>query len=125
VPRGINDGSARLDYGGTWREVEHGSYWGDSAHTASRAGRDVRLSFTGGGAAIVAALGPTRGSFRVYVDGELRRTVKTHAGSTAYRQVVYTVQWPEIGEHRIRLVVVGTDGHPRVDLDGILVLGAP
>ena len=50
--------------------------------------------------------------------------MKTYATGTAYRQVVYSVQWPEVGTHTIRIKVAGTAGHPRVDIDGILVLRA-
>jgi hypothetical protein len=122
APRGIGDASAALVYGGTWRTVSDGRFWGDRAHRTGTAGRSVELTFTGGAAAIVSTLGPTQGSFRVYVDGVYRRTVKTYASATAYRRVVYGVQWVTPGTHTIRLVVAGTAGHPRVDIDGILVL---
>jgi hypothetical protein len=121
-PAGYPDGSGALDYDGSWRVATNNAYWGNRAHVTGTAGRSVTLDFWGGGAAVVAAIGPNRGSFRVYVDGVYRRTVKTVASSMAYRRVVYAVQWAQPGEHRVRLVVVGTAGHPRVDLDGILVL---
>ncbi len=93
-------------------------------HFAKAKGRSVSLTFMGSAAAVVSTLGPNRGKFRVYVDDVHMRTVSTYSSGVSYRQVVYGVQWPEPGEHTIRLVVVGTTGHPRVDLDGFLVLRA-
>jgi hypothetical protein len=122
APRGIGDASTALVYGGTWRSVTNDAFWGDRAHRAGIAGRSVQVTFMGGAAAIVAAVGPSYGSFRVYVDGVYRRTVRTYAAGTAYRRVVYGVQWVTPGTHTVRLEVVGTAGHPRVDVDGILVL---
>lgn len=122
VPRGIGDASAALAYGGTWRTVANDALWGGRAHRTGSAGRSVEFTFTGGAAAIVSTIGPAHGSFRVYVDGAYRRTVRTYASATAYRRVVYGVQWVTPGTHTVRLEVVGTAGHPRVDVDGILVL---
>ena len=124
VARGHADASALLAYGGTWRTVTNDAFWGDRAHRTGVAGRSMQFTFTGGAAAIVSTLGPAQGSFRVYVDGMYRRTVKTYAAGTSYRRVVYAVQWATPGAHTIRLEVAGTAGHPRVDVDGILVLRA-
>jgi hypothetical protein len=121
-PRGYGDASSALTYGGTWRTVANDALWGGRAHVTGTAGRSVTMTFTGGAAAVVSTLGPSHGSFRVYVDGVYRRTVKTYATGTAYRRVVYSVQWPVSATHTIRIVVAGTAGHPRVDIDGILVL---
>lgn len=122
APRGYGDASSTLTYAGTWRTLASTRFWGGRAHVTGTAGRSVTVRITGGAAAIVSTLGPTHGSFRVYVDGVYRRTVTTYATGTGYRQVVYGVQWPVAGTHTIRIKVVGTAGHPRVDIDGILVL---
>jgi hypothetical protein len=122
VVRGHGDSSAVLAYGGTWRTITNGGLWGDRAHRTGMAGRSMQFTFTGGAAAIVSTLGRANGSFRVYVDGMYRRTVSTYSAATAYRRVVYGVQWATPGTHTVRLEVVGTAGHPRVEVDGVLVL---
>jgi hypothetical protein len=58
----------------------------------------------------------------VYVDGELVRTVSTHRPSASPRRIVFTRSWDDVGRHTIRLVVVGTSGRPRVDVDAFVVL---
>jgi hypothetical protein len=112
-----------IDFAGpAWRTATGASYWGGHALTASVSGRAVETYFAGHSYAIVSAVGPTHGSFRVYVDGSLRATVSTYAKTAAYRKIVYAMSWSAWNEHLIRLVVVGTPGHPRVDFDGVIRL---
>jgi hypothetical protein len=47
--------------------------------------------------------------------------VSLYSGSTAYRRVVFTTSWGSVGNHVIRIVVSGTRGHPRVDVDAAIV----
>lgn len=117
-----DDDSAGIEYGGTWRVASATRAFGGSTHYAKAAGRAATFEVDGTAAAIVVTTGPGNGSFKVFVDGVYRRTVKTVAGSVRYRQVVYAVQWTgEPAVHEIRIEVVGTAGHPRVDLDAVLV----
>ena len=64
----------------------------------------------------------SRGSFKVYVDGVYRGTISTYSTTTKYRQLVYQFSWAAPGTHKIKIVVSGTSGHPRVDLDAFVVL---
>ena len=64
----------------------------------------------------------SRGSFKVYVDGVYRAKISTYSTTTRYRQLVYQFSWSVPGTHKIKIVVVGTAGHPRVDLDAFVVL---
>jgi hypothetical protein len=70
----------------------------------------------------VAAVGPTRGSADVYVDGELRSTVDLSSGTRETRRIVFAASWSTEGAHRIEIVVRGTPGHPRVDVDAFVSL---
>jgi hypothetical protein len=56
---------------------------------------------------------------KVYVDGVFVATVDLYAASASYRSVAYARTWSSLGTHTIRIVVVGTAGRPRVDLDAI------
>lgn len=122
TPHGYSEASTKIVYSGGWRNADDTRYWGNRARFTRNAGATAQFSFTGAAAAIVAPLGPTRGSFRVYADGIYQRTVRTYSSSAGYKYVVYAIAWPQAGPHVVTIKAVGTAGHPRVDLDGILTL---
>ena len=64
----------------------------------------------------------TRGSFKVYVYGVLKATVSAFSSTTKFRQDVYQFSWSTAGTHKIKIVVSGTSGHPRVDVDAFLAI---
>jgi len=70
----------------------------------------------------VATRAKTRGSFKVYVDGVYRAKISTASPTTRYRQLVWQSGWSSPGTHTIKIVVLGTPGHPRVDFDAITTL---
>jgi hypothetical protein len=70
----------------------------------------------------VAYKGPSRGSAQVFVDGVLKATVNLNASSTVARPQVYAFNWSTNGAHTIKVVVVGTAGHPRIDVDAFVRL---
>ena len=80
------------------------------------------LAFNGNRLAWLSRTGPTYGSARVYIDGSLVKTVNLNAATVTDRKMVFVRSWSAIGNHTIRIVVVGTSGHPGVVLDQIFVL---
>ncbi len=118
--------SLNYTYRGTWAGASLLNNWGGSTRVSKIAGSNVTFTFTGTVAAIVLSTGPTRGSFKVYTyEGttwRLWRTISTYSGVNAYRKTLWAIRWPEPGTHAIRVVVVGTAGHPRVDIDGFMTL---
>lgn len=44
------------------------------------------------------------------------------AASVKARRLEFTHAWAAAGRHTIRVVVAGTRGHPRVDVDGFIVV---
>lgn len=120
--RGHQETGAAFTWAGYWATGRSSFHWGGRTRYAGVAGRSVTFAFTGRSAAIVAPIGPTRGSFKVYVDGLYRRTVSTYSSGNGYRRVVYEVTWVEPGPHTVKIVVAGTAGHPRVEIDGMAVL---
>ena len=117
--------STAVTYRGTWTTVWSRSYSGGSMRYATAAGASASYTFTGSSVAWVGALGPTRGSAKVYVDGVYRTTVSLYAATGASRRIVYAVSWGSQGTHKIRIVVVGTPRHPRVDVDAFARLVRP
>ena len=63
-----------------------------------------------------------RGSAEVWVDGDLRTTVSLRRSTSLARAVVFTASWSSSGEHTVEIRTLGTDGHPRVDVDAFIVL---
>jgi len=108
---------------GTWGTTFNTGFSGGTARYSTRAGASATFTATfARSIAIVTTKAATRGSFRVYVDGIYRGTISTYSAVTRFRQLVYQFSWPTRGTHKVKIVVVGTAGRPRVDLDAFVVL---
>jgi Tol biopolymer transport system component len=121
-PRLTQQTSGSVNYSGTWKSSSSSNYLGGSTRLATAANASARYTFTGASIAWVGAVGPTRGAAQVYIDGVLKATVDTHAASVKYRQTLYAFNWSSQGSHTIKIVVVGTAGHARVDVDAFVRL---
>ena len=118
-----NIAAAKVVYSGSWTSSSSSVYSGGSVKYASVAGRSATFTATGARAiAIVTDKAPSRGSFKVYVDGVLKGTISTYSTTTKYRQNVFQFSWPTAGTHSVKIVVSGTPGTRRVDLDAFVVL---
>jgi beta-N-acetylhexosaminidase len=117
--------SAYVATSGSWWTAGNTGYSGGSTRFATTPGASASYTFTGSGVAWVAAVGSARGSARVYLDGTYYATVSLYATTTALRRIVYAANWGSQGTHTIRIVVVGTAGHPRVDVDAFVRLYRP
>ncbi|HEY4189996.1 MAG TPA: hypothetical protein VGM28_06225, partial [Candidatus Limnocylindrales bacterium] len=111
--------TSTLTYKGRWSTSTGSSYLGGRVRRATSSAARVSYRFTGRELTWVAAKGRTRGKARVYVDGVLVSTLDLHAGSTAYRRVVFRKAWTASGTHTITIRPVGNG---RVDVDGFEVL---
>jgi hypothetical protein len=108
---------------GTWPVQFNSVFSGGSARYASIAGRYATFTATSARSiGIVTTKATTRGSFRVYVDGHLRATISAYSLVTRFRQLVFSYSWATPGTHKIRIIVLGTAHHPRVDVDAFVVL---
>ncbi|HUG29832.1 MAG TPA: glycoside hydrolase family 25 protein [Candidatus Limnocylindria bacterium] len=106
-----------IKYSSGWTGVYKSKASGGSLRYAKRAGAWASYTFTGRSVAWVAYKGPNRGRADVYIDGVKRGTINTYATTYQARAVVFAANWAKSGKHTIRIVVKGTAGHPRVDLD--------
>ncbi|MCI0582786.1 MAG: fibronectin type III domain-containing protein, partial [Chloroflexi bacterium] len=122
TPSLVQQGSRALTYRGDWRTAVHASHSGGRVRYASAAGAAVTLTFTGRSVAWVTTLGPDRGAAKVYVDGMFAGTINTYASTLRFRMTAFARSWARSGSHTIRIVVVGSAGHPRVDLDALEIL---
>jgi hypothetical protein len=95
---------------------------GRHARYAFTAGSTATYTFIGRNVGWVAGYSALRGAAVVSIDGEQVATVSLSRATSAYKRIVFARNWAEAGRHTIAIRVVGTAGHPRVDLDGFLHL---
>ncbi|MBA3851540.1 MAG: fibronectin type III domain-containing protein [Chloroflexi bacterium] len=108
--------------GGTWYQQHDVKASGDYTRYARAAGARSALTFTGTAIGLVAPRGPERGQARILIDGEEVAVIDLGASSESARRLVFTRTWEEAAQHTIDVVVVGTEGRRRVDVDAYLVL---
>ena len=86
------------------------------------AGRSASLTFIGNRVSWLSATGPNMGSARVYINGSLVSTVSLYSATPVARKLVFGRTFSTTATRTIRIVVVGTPGHPRVIVDQIYVM---
>jgi subtilisin family serine protease len=118
----LQDGTSLAKYAGTWSVVSSSSASNGKLHTSTRAGASVEFKTTARAMAIVGRKGPTSGRAKVYVDGVYVKTIDFYRSSAQSKVVVFSTSWSTNGYHRMKLVVLGTSGRPRVDVDAFPIL---
>jgi hypothetical protein len=93
---------------------------GGTTTYATASGARARTTFSGRAIALVAPVGPTRGSAKIYVDGVYAATVSFKASAGKSRVVMYTRTFTTFGRHTIEVRLTGTG---RVDVDAFVILG--
>ena len=118
----VQDSSTTLSKSGNWHVSRSGSWSGGTTRYSKGSGASITRSFTGRGVALVAPRGPKRGAARIYIDGSLARTIHLNAKHLHPRRIMFARNWGSSASHTIRVVVVGSPHHRRVDVDAILIL---
>jgi kumamolisin len=117
----FQENSTKIKYTTGWtRQALAGSNGGDVKFT-STANKTATFSFTGTQVAWVSTLGPTRGSATVKLGTGTPATINTHATAVNTEHVV-SILTGAAGAHNLVVKVLGTSGHPRVDVDAFIVL---
>ena len=114
--------SRLIRWSGSWTGVRMPLAYGGSVRRTRRAGASASLRFTGHAFAWVGSLGPGYGSARITIDGRTAGIVHLHAATTRRRVIPFAKSWPANGTHTVRIVALGTAGHPLVDLDALLTI---
>ena len=120
TPRLIQPSSATVAFARTWTTSSSSSYSGGSVRAATTAGASASYTFTGRSIGLVTTRSTSRGSVRIYVNGVYQATVSLY-GATSFRYVPWQKTWTTSATRTIKLVVVGTPGRPRFDLDAFIV----
>jgi subtilisin len=118
----IQDKSSTIRRSGTWRSSVKSAWSGGTAIFSRQKGAAVSRSFTGRGVAFVTSTGRYRGRAKIWIDGVYAGSVGLHASTLTARRLMFTRTWSTAGPHRITVVVAGTAGHPRVDLDAFVIV---
>ncbi len=112
----------RLSYEGRWSKRHDRQALGNTYRLTTRARATAVLHVSGRAVAVLARVGPRFGSVRVVVDGRRGGTFSQRARRNGYRRVTFRLSWTHAGTHTIRLVNVGSRGHPSFSIDGVAVL---
>jgi hypothetical protein len=122
TPRLVQQSSTAVRYGSGWTTTKSSLLSGGSARYAKAARSTASYAFTGRSIALVSTTALSRGKVKVYVNGVYLTTVDLRSSSTRYRALVWQRAWSTSATRTIKLVVVGTSGRPRVDLDAFVTL---
>jgi hypothetical protein len=115
------ENASTIKYSAGWTRQTLSGANGGSVDFASTAGKTATLSFTGFQVAWMSTQGPARGSATVALDGGTATTINTNTASPATAHIVDVVQGTNAA-HKLVVKVLGTAGHPRVDIDAFIVL---
>lgn len=121
-PRLRQQGSHTVHYRATWRKSAAAGYSGGSVKYAKARGARATTTFTGRSIALVTTRAVKRGKARIYINGKRVATIDLHRSSRLTRVVAWQRTWSTTAKRTIRVVVVGTSGRPRVDLDAFAIL---
>jgi hypothetical protein len=116
-PWAVQENSAKVSFHSAWKRRADATAVGRQLAGSTTAGSWARVTVTARAVAWVALKGPNEGKATVYVDGKAVATVDLRYASTMPHRVVWSRAWTTVGTHTIKIVVVGTAGHPRVDVD--------
>ena len=121
-PRLTQQTAGAITYSGAWSSAFDSGFCYGSVRRAETGGSFAKYTFTGRSIGFMTTLGPTRGKVKIKVDGTLVATIDTYASSFHKRRIVWQRTWPSAGTHTVKVIVVGTSGRRRVDLDAFVLV---
>jgi subtilisin family serine protease len=118
----LQDGTSIAKYTGTWSNVNLSSASGGRLHRSTRKDATVTFTTSARAIAVVGRRGPLNGKAKVYVDGVYKSTIDLYRSTYKSRVVVFNTSWNTTATHSVKLVVLGTSGRPRIDIDAFVFL---
>ena len=118
----LQEGTSLARYVGSWSSTRSSTASNGTMRTSTRAGASVEFKRDARAIAVVGRQGPTSGKARVYVDGVYVQTIDFYRSTSRAKVVVFSRSWPSPGVHSVKLIVSGTSGRPRVDIDAFAVI---
>lgn len=118
----FQENASAIKYSAGWTRQTLSGANGGSVDFATAAGKTATLTFTGFQVSWMSTQGPTRGSATVKLDSGTAATINTHTTSPKTAEIVDVVTAAANGSHKLVVNVLGTSGHPRIDVDAFIVL---
>ena len=118
----FQDRNAGIAYTRAWTRAAVARAYGGTVRKVSKAGAYAKFRFTGRQVAWVASRTSASGTARVYLDGHLTAAVNLQSAAPIHRRIVFTHAWKGDGVHTIKIVCVGTHGHPTINVDAFLTV---
>lgn len=109
-------------YKGTWSKVTYSKLSGGHSKVATAKNASVAFTAKATGIGIVATRGPGYGKANVYLDGKFMATIDLKKSVKQYKVIVWSTGWLSMANHTVKLVVLGTPGRPKVEIDGFVAL---
>lgn len=122
TPLRYEEGSSLAAKTGTWLSSPSSTASGGRTVYTTATGAGITFSFNGRTAALVAPMGSTRSSFKVYLDGVYQKTVSLYSPTTKSRVVVYTTGTLAYKLHTLKLVHARVGSRIRGEVDAFVVL---
>ena len=118
----FQENASAVKYTTGWTRQTLSGANGGSVDFATLKGKTATLTFTGFQVAWMSTQGPTRGSATVKLDSGTAVTINTNTASPKTAEIVDVVTAAANGSHKLVVNVLGTAGHPRIDVDAFVVL---
>jgi hypothetical protein len=113
---------SNIKYSTGWTKQTLSGANGGSVEYATAAGQTATFTFTGIQVAWMSTQGPTRGSATVKLDSGTASTINTNTTSPHTAEIVDVATAAANASHKLVITVLGTSGHPRIDVDAFVVL---
>ena len=97
----------------------------ESYETASAAGETATLTFTARSIAWLSNMTLDHGTAEVRIDGVFLGhggPLQGCVGLGSDRRAIFSKTWTSVSKHTLTITVLGTAGHPQVDVDGFLAI---
>jgi hypothetical protein len=120
--RDFAETNAAFTYHNTWKQLAYAPADGGALKASAITGAWFDFTFTGRTWAWVASEYTNRGQADVWVDGVYKGRFSTYSATARAKYLVYGTN-VAYGTHHVIIQVVGTAGHPTVDVDSIVTLG--
>jgi hypothetical protein len=112
-----------IHYSASWHVQSTSSASAGALKYTTVKGRSATYTFVGHSIGFVGWTGPTRGQIKVYIDNSATAsaTIDLRTSSNLSRRVLFSKSWFSQGTHSIKIVLTGTSGRWRADVDAFLV----
>jgi hypothetical protein len=117
----FQENSSSISYSSGWTRQALSGASGGYVKYATVAGNTATFTFTGIQVAWVSTQGPKYGSAGVKLDSGPGQTINTNYSVNRFAHVVDVIS-TSLASHKLVVKVLGTSGHPRIDIDDFVVL---